>query len=632
MSAQNDPRFKKVFSDPKYRPTRKSKAKVAIDDRFKKEDLVINKSTSKVDKYGRKKKSEDNDATKAFDELYEKQQDEENEEKEAEEEKAELSSNSQEPESELELESASDSESDSNSDSELENENIDDILAKARGLASDESSDESDSEAELAESVSEDEDAETAEAIPEADPTHRFAAVNLDWDHLSATSLFATFASFLPPNTNLTSVQIFKSEYGKEKLAQEELHGPPAAIFNGQDNNSVDSNSDSDSDSDDENLDIAKATRKLYKESDESELNTTALREYQLDRLRFYYAIVTFPTTEIAQNVYKACDSTEYESTGNFFDLRYVPDEMEFEADDMTDKCTSLPLDYKPIEFATDALRSSKPKLTWDETPVERVEFVKRAFKSGELEDMDFKAYLASDSEDEQADENVKDKYKNLVSGLLGKKDESVEVASDDEDEGDVDMEITFTPGLSTSKSALASSASTTNSTGPDGESTIDKIKRKEKERKKARKEKIKQLKQEQLEQKRSDKKARRAAINNNDNNLATKSELEQESDDDEPKHFSQKDIKKLQKLEKKKKKSAKEKKLEEELKSRLGDQDKIEADDRFTEIFEGHEFVGGSEAVKKMRNEYKRKKNQRDDSSDNKLDGLVQKIKRRKN
>lgn len=58
-----------------------------------------------------------------------------------------------------------------------------------------------------------------------------------------------------------------------------------------------------------------------------------------------------------------------------------------------------LPKNYRPHQFSTDALQHSNVKLTWDETPADRVEVAKRAFTQKEIDDMDFKAYLASDSE-----------------------------------------------------------------------------------------------------------------------------------------------------------------------------------------------------------------------------------------
>lgn len=611
-NAENDPRFKKVFSDPKYRYARKQKNRVEIDDRFSKSDLIVNKSTSKVDKYGRRLKKDDDALTKTFDDLYKQQGEESNDEEEK----------------------KNESESESDSESEDDEGSVEDILAKARGLTGDSDSD-SDSDLDSdASALDDDEDDEIVETIPEHDPTMRFAAVNLDWDHLNSTDLFATFSSFLPKDGYIKRVQIFKSEYGKQKLEQEDLHGPPTEIFNQKEQQEL----SDEEDSDEEEIDVVSASKKLYKESNEEdmEFNTSELRKYQMDRLRYFYAVITFNSLETSQHVYQLCDSTEFESTGNFFDLRYIPDEMEFDDIDLRDQCNDVPINYKPIEFSTDALRSSKPKLTWDETPAERVQFINRAFKQSELEDMDFKAYLASDSEDEnenEAAENSVNKYKSLVSGLVknnsSKKSQvnsgdEIEVADgSDDDDDDVDIEFTFTPTTS-----VDNDEPKTKNSG-EGETNIEKLKRKDKERKKARKERVKELKEEARNKKKR---------NNKNRNQEEQEPLvitgDVDGDEEEPNHFDQRDIDKLKKLEGKKRKNAKQKRREAELKERVGESnEKVIVDDRFKEMFEGHEFVGGSETVKELRKEYNQKKrsNVDNNSSDKKLNGLVEKIKRRK-
>jgi len=65
------------------------------------------------------------------------------------------------------------------------------------------------------------------------------------------------------------------------------------------------------------------------------DIDMEKLREYQLQRLRYWYAIATFSTVEASMKVLSECNGAEFEKTANMFDLSYVPDEMEFDESDI---------------------------------------------------------------------------------------------------------------------------------------------------------------------------------------------------------------------------------------------------------------------------------------------------------
>ncbi len=67
--------------------------------------------------------------------------------------------------------------------------------------------------------------------------------------------------------------------------------------------------------------------------SSSGEVNQDLLRAYQLERLRYYYAIATFSHPSAAGYIMKECNGAEFERTANVLDLSFVPEEMEFDED-----------------------------------------------------------------------------------------------------------------------------------------------------------------------------------------------------------------------------------------------------------------------------------------------------------
>lgn len=572
VAVTSDPRFSSVHNDPRFNIPNLNKLKVKVDDRFTKELMTgYKKKATKYDRYGRKLTEEDK--MTAYDRLYEQEKslEESDSEHSSSEQSDSEESSSEEVKKELKISNKSDSESES--DDESSSDEGETVVDRARGLGvdSDSSSDDSDSESsdeELSEDV--ESDLEIEEDKPEeGDPERRFAVVNLDWDNVTSNDLFAAFTSFLPPKGRIENVSIYPSEYGKEKMQKEDLEGPPKELFQSKSKSKKRQSSD-DEDSDSDISDIEVAARKLYEEGDgEQDYDSRALRRYQIQRLRYFYAIVTCDSVGTAKAIYDNCDGTEFESSANTFDLRYVPDDMDFD-DEARDTCSKIPANYKPNNFVTDALQSSRAKLTWDETPTERQKIATKLFSQREIEDMDFKAYLASDSDSED-EELLKNKYQSLAqsSAMVGDKNIFDSNGKDDE----VDMEITFNPGLGDGAPKEEEKTE---------ESTIEAYKRKEKERRKRRMEKFK-LSQKELKEELSDDLDKSEAQKKAELELLT-------MDGDESNHFNMKDVIKAEKEKNKKRKSKKaSKKIDREM---LQDDFKADlSDPRFKQMFESHDF-----------------------------------------
>ncbi|KAI8139024.1 hypothetical protein BJV82DRAFT_628746 [Fennellomyces sp. T-0311] len=408
----DDPRFAHVHNDPRFKRPRRKDAKVTIDDRF---SSMLKSSEfaekPKVDRYGRRVAPQT--AEEELKRFYDIDEDEES----GDEEEQTLE--------ELERELAAD-------EGNLEDENIPLIKKKSRRAGYDpmrgkgviDSSDESTTDEE--EGLS-DEESEEEVQIPTGDPTYRIAAVNMDWDKIRAVDILKVMNTFKPTTAVVKSVTIYPSEFGKERMAREEVEGPPKELF--------------------EKEGSGKDTK--FNENDEEkdeDFDQIALRKYQLDRLKYYFAVIEFDSVETAQTVYQACDGNEYEASANFFDLRYIPDDMTFD-EEPKEVCTYAPEDYKPSNFSTDALQHTKVKLTWDMDDNHRLEMTRRNFTEDDIRDLDFAAYLASSDEDDDDfdDEDVdalREKYRKLLENV----EDSAFNNRSHEEEGD--MEITFTPGL----------------------------------------------------------------------------------------------------------------------------------------------------------------------------------------
>jgi len=488
-----DARFASFETDPRYQLPSKKATKTKLDKRFS--GVLTDPeftATAKVDRYGRKLKTDDK--KKALQRLYEVEDEEKNEE---------------------DKDSIADAEVEDDDivrrELEAANEKLD--PARGGGFASSESDSDSDSEVE---EYDEDEEEEgrpgirlhkDAKAVETGEVTNRVAVVNIDWDFIKAVDLMALFSSFVPSGGRIEKVSIYPSEFGKTRMQREELEGPPKEIFKKSKDEDSDDDDDSDADSDDDeaaeqdsDYDSDEEIKKeLLQEGNDQDFDNDALRTYQLDRLRYYYAVMVCSDKNTAHKIYEDTDGSEYLSSSNFLDLRFIPDDVTFD-DEPREECDSVPPGYKPVDFVTDALQHSKVKLTWDMHPdeVTRKESINQAFTGSraDIADNDLRAYLASGSEDEDdvseeeeeeesatiteqvgAEEpkpklSKKELARRKMRAALGLGDEPTSKSS--KSAGPVgEMQITFTSALSTKDKK-----------DPEEETTIEKYKRKERERK----------------------------------------------------------------------------------------------------------------------------------------------------
>ncbi|KAI0361520.1 hypothetical protein OH77DRAFT_1444095 [Trametes cingulata] len=640
----SDPRFARLKTDPRFRRIKKEKNKVVVDERFKdifddKSKKKGKKSAARVDKYGRPlAEDHEQENLRRFYRL-------ENED----EAQLEVKTGPDYARGEVLLES-SDEEDDRPGAPESDDESdTGGIITLGRDVTQpipvlDDAAEvdlDEDTYAELDAQAAAyaKENPEVAQDASQVQRTRRLAVVNLDWDHVRAIHLYKIFSSLVSPTGaavasgsgnkaakssstpvvrgKVLSVRVYPSEFGKERMAREEKEGPPPELFKKRDLDPDEINE-----------------RTVYETGEGEDYDEEALRKYQLERLRYYYAIAECDTVEAASHIFNELEGTELERSANVFDLSFVPDDMTFD-DDFRDEATDdLSAPYKPVEFVTDALRHSKVKLTWDEDEPERAQITRRVLSKKEIEENDFRAYVASSSESESEDAPGASKSKDAKAAerdklralLLGGGDDQMPEGwgkgkglSDDED---VDMEITFTPGLSAAKD------------GDKEETTLEKYQRKMKEKKKKRKEEMREKRKQDKAEKPAkkkgldddffggdsdeeseaeeqprgkkgpgrDKKGKRKDADSDDEGRparveSTAEELAliaaSENPDAEPKHFDMKAVLRAEKRGGKKKKGKKGKKGADDGETDLQENFSIDVkDERFKAVLEDHTFA----------------------------------------
>lgn len=287
-----DKRFAALASDPRYRLPSKKQAQTAVDPRFKRlfTDQGFQKKAA-VDRYGRKLKPDSGkkELEKRF--RLEDDDEEDNEPKKG---------KSKKPTREV---------VGSSDESEEESDDGEDLAvdpARGGGFAESSSEEETSSEEE-GDSADEDELAdetaggENMEQVPMGEVSKRIAAVNLDWDNIRAADIMAVAASFTPAAGRVESVTVYPSEFGRERMEREELEGPPREIF-ASTKRKEESDEESDSDADEDE----KIKRRLLREQagEGEEFDDAKLRQYQLERLRYYYAVIECDSETTAKAVY----------------------------------------------------------------------------------------------------------------------------------------------------------------------------------------------------------------------------------------------------------------------------------------------------------------------------------------
>jgi hypothetical protein len=328
--------------------------------------------------------------------------------------------------------------------------------------------------------------------------TKYLAVMNLDWTHVRAVDVFALLHSFAPPGA-VQCVTVYPSDFGRAQMEKELTQGPKglwkqqptrenqvdiAAITKDNDNDQADACSDDQASSQDDNGtntdeedEDDDTTLLVNADVAESDFDPEKLRAYEASKLKYYFAIAEFTSSQFAEVAYQQVDGMEFEHSSAAVDLRAIPESelaSVVQGRAARDQATSIPSNYMPPEFIVSALQQSTVQCTWEVGDAERQRTLTK-YTSGEqwnaiAETEDLKAYLASDHSSDEGEEVDSDNEKAArMRKMLGldsddegsnsrsDKEEkgfgSEDVSSSDSDNDDSDdgqaesKEVTFIPG-----------------------------------------------------------------------------------------------------------------------------------------------------------------------------------------
>lgn len=277
----------------------------------------------------------------------------------------------------------------------------------------------------------------------------------------------------------MTSVTIYPTEFGQKQMDIEGKLGPDRGIWK---------KAETDTGGGDE----SKTDAPKHIEEQEEEFDPDQLRQYELRKMRYYFAMVECDSVDTAFALYREVDGSEFERSANTLDLRMIPDSFQVKLEPR-DSCSEVPSNYKPPEkFSTKALQHSKVELTWDADNPNDDLVLKGHLTAEQLADMDMAAYMTdggtdydteavlSESEYDSDGEKVvlkkraRAKYASLLSNL----------PKDSEHQHDI--EVTFSPALVDAGRRILDAK--TRREDEAGENIFQRQKRERRERKKQRK------------------------------------------------------------------------------------------------------------------------------------------------
>ena len=138
-------------------------------------------------------------------------------------------------------------------------------------------------------------------------------------------------------------------------------------------------------------------------------IDMVALREYELSKLRYYFAIATMDSKETTQSLYDQLDGVELEHSSMALDLRFVPDEVDFAGRQVRDSSSGQEVtnaSYAPPDFVVNALQHTDVKCSWEAGDDDRHRKLTTMSQWRDLNESDLQQFLASDDDDDDDDDD----------------------------------------------------------------------------------------------------------------------------------------------------------------------------------------------------------------------------------
>lgn len=248
------------------------------------------------------------------------------------------------------------------------------------------------SSSEEIEGIEKDEEPDVWEEVHEkpivSDHTSKILAIqNLDWSQITAKDIYMLCSSIANEKGKILKVTIYLSNYGK-KMIELEKEGPPDAL-------QIDQSAPKK-----EELKLLKL-KDIENFEEKDVADPASLRRYELNKLKYYYAIVDCSTKELAEHIYNELNDFELELSSMKLDLRFVGEDIKL-PEEPKEVCISLPLDYEPkYTLFNRALQHTDVKLTWESNEDQRNKLQKcmKKLMDDKLDEADINEIVAVEGE-----------------------------------------------------------------------------------------------------------------------------------------------------------------------------------------------------------------------------------------